>query len=172
MGRVIAQDLVETETDAQVTLFDVSDSLLEEASRFIGSDRLATRRLNIANEANAVEALRDRDVAIGALPHGVSLSLVEAAVEAGTSLVDLVGSGPEKRAALHRSAKANDCLIVPGCGVAPGISNMCVGPGVELLDEAVSAIIYVGGIPRRKRPPHYRRSSVTWLLSSSASPAA
>ena len=153
MGRVIAQDLVETEVDAEVALFDVSGLLLEDASTFVGSDRLTVRKLDGVDKAAAVPALRDRDVVIGALPHGVSPYLVESAVEAGTSLVDLVGSGPEKRAALHQRAKDNNCLIVPGCGVAPGISNMCVGQGVELLDQATSAVIYVGGIPRRKKPP-------------------
>ena len=153
MGRVIAQDLVESEADAEVSVFDVSDSLLEEASAFVENDRLATRTLDVADKNAAIQALRDRDVAVGALPHGISPTLVEASVEAGTSLVDLVGSGPEQRAALDGRAKENNCLIVPGCGVAPGISNLCVGQGVELLDEAVSATIYVGGIPRRKKPP-------------------
>ena len=153
MGRVIAQDLVESEADAEVSVFDVSDSLLEEASAFVENDRLATRTLDVADKNAAIQALRDRDVAVGALPHGISPALVEAAVHAGTSLVDLVGSGPEQRAALHARAKANHCLIIPGCGVAPGISNMCVGQGVELLDRATNAVIYVGGIPRRKKPP-------------------
>ena len=153
MGRVIAQDLVETEVDAEVAVLDVSDRLLEEAAAFVGSERLTTRTLDVTDKATTHEALRGTDVVIGALPHGISPALVEAAADTGTSLVDLVGSGPEKRIALHERARDNNCLIVPGCGVAPGISNMCVGQGVELLDEALSATIYVGGIPWRKRPP-------------------
>lgn len=153
MGRVVVQDLVETEADAEVTLFDVSDRLLRETVELVGGSRVTTRKVDVGDRSKTIEALRGRDVAIGALPHGMSLALVESAVEAGTALVDLVGSGPEKRAMLHERAKEAGCLIVPGCGVAPGISNFCVGRGVELLDEAQNGSIYVGGIPKRKRPP-------------------
>jgi lysine 6-dehydrogenase len=153
MGRVVVQDLVETEADTEVALFDVSDRLLRETIELAGSLRVTARNVDVGDRSKTIEALRGGDVAIGALPHGMSLALVESAVEAGTALVDMVGSEPEKRAALHERAKEAGCLIVPGCGVAPGISNFCIGRGVELLDEAQNGSIYVGGIPKRKRPP-------------------
>lgn len=164
MGRVIAEDLVETESEAEVTLFDVSDERLQEVAASIDCTRLVTRKLDATDTVAGVQAMRGRDVAIGALPHGLSLALIEAAVEAGTDFVDLVGSGPERRAALHDRAREAGCLIIPGCGVAPGISNMCVGRGVELLDETESALIYVGGIPKRKRPPLFYET--VYLLES------
>jgi lysine 6-dehydrogenase len=37
--------------------------------------------------------------------------------------------------------------------VSPGISNVLVTRGVDLLDEAHDAVIYAGGIPQRRRPP-------------------
>lgn len=153
MGRVVARDLVETEADAEVILCDVSDRMLREAVDLVGSPRVTSRNVDVGNRSKTMEALRGRDVAIGALPHGVSLALVRSAVEAGTAFVDLVGSEPEKRAELHERAKETGCLIVPACGVAPGISNLCIGRGVELLDETQNGSIYVGGIPKRKRPP-------------------
>jgi lysine 6-dehydrogenase len=149
MGRVMAQDLLDSEPDAEVTLCDVDES----SSKEIRGDRVNTRVVDVTDRATTVRVLRENDVAIGGLPHGRSLALVEGAVEAGTPLVDLVGSGPDKRAALDERAREADCLIVPGCGVAPGISNFCVGQGVELLDDTRSGVIYVGGIPKRKRPP-------------------
>jgi lysine 6-dehydrogenase len=149
MGRVMVQDLLESESDAEVTLCDVDESSLVETE----SDRVTIRVVDVTDRTATVNVLREHDVAIGGLPHGRSLALVEAAVEAGTSLVDLVGSGPDQRAALSDRAKVAGCLIVPGCGVAPGISNFCIGQGVELLDETRTGVIYVGGIPKRKRPP-------------------
>jgi lysine 6-dehydrogenase len=153
MGRVVVRDLVETEADAEVILCDVSDRLLREAVDLAGSSRVTARRVDVGDRSKTIEALRGRDVAIGALPHGMSLALVRSAVEAGTALVDLVGSEPERRIALDGRAKESGCLIVPACGVAPGISNFCIGRGVELLDETQNGLIYVGGIPKRKRPP-------------------
>jgi lysine 6-dehydrogenase len=149
MGRVMVEDLLDSEPDAEVTLCDVRESSLKETE----TERVTTQVVDVTDRTSTVRVLRENDVAVGGLPHGRSLALVEAAVEAGTSLVDLVGSGADQRAELDERAREADCLIVPGCGVAPGISNFCVGRGVALLDEARTAVIYVGGIPKRKRPP-------------------
>jgi lysine 6-dehydrogenase len=92
------------------------------------------------------------------------LVLVEAAIAAGTSLVDLVGEAPVKRRALDGEARRAGCLVVPGCGVAPGISNFCVGRGIELLDETDKAAIYVGGIPKTPKPPLFYET--VFLLES------
>jgi lysine 6-dehydrogenase len=121
-------------------------------------------KVDAKNRPATVKVLRGCDLALGALPHGLSLGLVEAAVEAGTSLVDLVGEGAAARAALDARAKEAGCLVIPGCGVAPGISNFCIGQGVKLVDQAESGSIYVGGIPREKRPPLYYET--VYLLES------
>jgi lysine 6-dehydrogenase len=55
-------------------------------------------------------------------------------------------------------------LIIPGCGVAPGVSNMCIGRGAELLDEARTGVIYVGGIPKKKAPPLFYQT--VYLMES------
>lgn len=164
MGRVAAEDLAVTEPDSEVTLCDVSGPLLREAADAVGKVRVKTRRLDASDHAATVQALRDADVAVGALPHALSLGLVRAAVQAGTSLVDLVGEAPEERSAFDDEARASNCLVIPGCGVAPGISNFCVARGVELLDETRRASIYVGGIPKRKRPPLFYET--VYLLES------
>ena len=49
--------------------------------------------------------------------------------------------------------KHNGVLIVPGMGVAPGLSNVFIGRGTEILDEAPEGVIYVGGIPVQRTPP-------------------
>jgi saccharopine dehydrogenase-like NADP-dependent oxidoreductase len=153
MGRVVARDLVESEPSSVVSLFDRDEELLARADRFIGNDRVHTAALNVAEGRNAVDALAGHDVAVAALPHGLSLRAVEQAIEAGTSLVDLVGEAPEARRRLHQRAVERGVVVIPGCGVAPGISNFCVGRGLELLDETERAAVYVGGIPKVKAPP-------------------
>jgi saccharopine dehydrogenase-like NADP-dependent oxidoreductase len=153
MGRVVARDLVESEPSAEVSLYDRDEDLLARAIGFIGNDRARGGTLDVDRRPESVEALQGHDVAVAALPHGASLGVVELAIEAGTSLVDLVGEGPEARRRLHQSAAERGILVIPGCGVAPGISNFCVGRGMELLDEIESAAVYVGGIPKVKAPP-------------------
>ena len=164
MGRVVAKDMIDTEPDAEVFLYDGNQNALEKAAKFLNSSRVSTQKLDAKDSSELARALKGKDVALGALPHGLSFGLVEASVGAGTSLVDLVGSGSWKRAPLHQRAKDAGCLIIPGCGVAPGVSNMCIGRGAELLDEARTGVIYVGGIPKKKAPPLFYQT--VYLMES------
>jgi lysine 6-dehydrogenase len=153
MGRVAVKDLLSTEPDAGVTLLDVDEGLLEEVSETVADERLQTVRMDVADRDATAASLRGHAAAIGALPHARSLQGLEAAISAGVSLVDLVGSKPELRRALHEPALEAGVLIVPGLGVAPGLSNVLVARGMEWLDETHDAVIYVGGIPRERTPP-------------------
>src|SRR5690606_5050832 len=44
-------------------------------------------------------------------------------------------------------------IIVPGSGVAPGITNFLAARGIELLDRAEEVVMICGGIPRHPQPP-------------------
>lgn len=153
MGRVAAKDLLETQPDARVTLMDLDGELLDEVSDLLPTPRLVTRPVDVTDPDRAAEALRGHSVAIGALPHARSLQAIEAAIDAGVSFVDLVGSRPELRRALDGKAEAAGVLVVPGFGVAPGLSNVLVARGMKRLDETHDAVIYVGGIPMDRTPP-------------------
>jgi lysine 6-dehydrogenase len=158
MGRVIAKDLLETEIDAHVTLLDLDTGLLEEVTELLAdipevNDRLATQQVDVRDTARVAQALQGHDAAIAALPHACALDALKAGIQAGVSTVDLVGSKPELRRELDGAATEAGVLIVPGMGVAPGLSNVFIGRGVEVLDEAHEGVIYVGGIPVQRTPP-------------------
>ncbi len=153
MGRVAAKDLLATEEDALVTLLDFDEGKLAEVASLLDDPRLGTRPLDVSDRAAAAEALRDHYVAIGALPHAQSLQGIEGGIAAGASYVDLVGSKPELRRALDGEARDAGALVIPGLGVAPGLSNVLVARGMEALDETHDAWIYVGGIPVERTPP-------------------
>ncbi len=164
MGRTVALDLARTEKDAEVTLFDVNEEYLASAKEYAGSGRVSTKILDIADIEKAVRLLKEYDVSVASLPHGLSLFAIEASVKAGISIVDMVGSFPEKRIEQNGIAKKAGCTVIPACGVAPGISNMCAGRGIELLDETTDVYIYVGGIPVKKEPPFFYQT--VYLMDS------
>ena len=155
MGKIIAKDILESETDVTVTLIDNNELLLKEVYDFINRDRLTICNLDLNDKDTAISQLKGHDVIISALSHSMSLPSLKLAVQAQVSIIDLVGEAPEKQFALDKEAKVAGIVIIPGCGVAPGISNICVGRGVELLDKTDEAIIYVGGLPKIKEPPLY-----------------
>ena len=95
----------------------------------------------------------EADIAVACLPHALSLPTIEAAIDATCHIVDLVGSLFEEKKALHKKAEEAGVLIVPGCGVAPGITNFLAARGVELLDETDEVVMICGGIPKDPLPP-------------------
>ena len=173
MGRVVAKDLLQVEPDARVTLVDRSPALLTDAATFIADGRLRAHQLDVTDAEQSVSALAGHAAVVNALPHRYSLAGLEAAIAASVSIVDLVGAEPERRVALDGRAREAGILILPGCGVAPGVSNILVARGVELLDETDEAVIYVGGIPRTKAPPLEYQTvySLTSVFSAYVRPA-
>jgi lysine 6-dehydrogenase len=157
MGVVLAKDLIESDPVCLVTLADIDFERLGKAARFIGSDRLLPLQRDIADEAQRMEIMEGKDVALCALLHAQSLISLDTAVRKGVHYIDLVGEAPLKRMEYDSQAKEKDIVVISGLGVSPGITNVCVGRAVHLLDEAEQGIVGVGGVPVEPRPPlNYR----------------
>ncbi len=153
MGRVLAKDLIESGPDFRVTLVDVDFNALQFAKEFIGIDRLETLQRDIEDRDQREEVMKGKDVVLLALLHRHSLPLIESAVQEGIHFVDMVGEFTLERLEFDEEAKKKDIMAISGCGVSPGITNVCVGRGEELLDETENALIYVGGNPVEGKPP-------------------
>jgi lysine 6-dehydrogenase len=153
MGLVLAKDLIESEPDFSVTLVDVNFNALTRAKEFIHSDRLETVQRDIEDKEQRDEVMEGKDVVLCALLHRHSLPLLESAVRLGVHFVDMVGEFTLERLEFDEEAKTKNITAISGCGVSPGITNVCVGRGVELLDETEDALIYVGGNPVEAKPP-------------------
>jgi lysine 6-dehydrogenase len=157
MGAALAKDLIESDREHTVTLADRSSAQLERAAGTVSSERLTLLELDITEENRSDAAFRGSDVVLGALPHAQSLQALATAVRSGVHFVDLVGSGTDARLAHDEAARAQGICLISGMGVAPGISNVCVGRAVDALDETETARIYVGGVPLHPQPPlNYR----------------
>lgn len=157
MGIVLAKDLIESDATNRVTLVDVNTRQLKKAQEFIRSKRLAALQMDIEDEKRREEVFKGKDVALSALLHRHSMLALEAAVRAGIHFVDLTGEFVLPRFAYDGEAKKKRITLVSGVGVSPGITNVCVGRAVHLLDETEKAIIYVGGNPVLARHPlNYR----------------
>lgn len=157
MGIVLAKDLVESDPKCKVTLVDLDFERLKHAAEFIQSDRLLPLQRDIEAERQRHGIMEGIDVALCALLHEHSLMAMDAAVEKGIHYVDLVGEGPLERMEYDGSAKEKGIAVISGLGVSPGITNVCTGRGVRLLDETEHAKIYVGGVPVEPKPPlNYR----------------
>jgi lysine 6-dehydrogenase len=157
MGAVLAKDLIESDPDCQVTLADIDFGRLRRATEFIGSARLLPLQRDIEDESQRMDVMEGKDVVICALLHAQSLISLDSAVAKGVHYIDLVGEAPLRRMAYDSRAKEKGITLISGLGVSPGITNICVGRAVHLLDEAENGIVGVGGVPVEPKPPlNYR----------------
>jgi lysine 6-dehydrogenase len=106
-----------------------------------------------ATDPRTMESLAENaKVFILALPGNLGRIGLEAAVSTGTPVVDISFS-PEDSRELDTLAKELQVPVVVDCGVAPGISNMCVGYAASQLATTEDVLILAGGIPSVRRLP-------------------
>lgn len=153
IGTTIVYELSKSDVIDEVVAVDGSHVSLEKCLNRIESPKVSGEVVALNNKDSLSRLLKDVDIAVACLPHFLSLPTINAAIQAKCHLVDLVGSQFEEKKALHELAKNAGILIVPGCGVAPGIVNFLAARGADLLDVAEEATMICGGIPRHPLAP-------------------
>lgn len=153
IGQMIVRELGQRDFVRNVLAVDGSEAAVERAVAQANSPKVSGKVADLGTVAGIEAVLEGVDIAVGALPDSLSLLAVEAAAKKGVHLIDLVGANYDRKLPFHEVAVANDALIVPGAGLAPGIVNVLAARGIDLLDEADSAIMYCGGLPQHPLPP-------------------
>src|SRR5438876_8451594 len=151
MGSVIAWDLARSADVDQVVVADLNPVRLVPIRRVTTTNKLTTDVVDVKDRKRLVSFLREFDVVASALPHGVVNLANRAAVEAGAKMVDIAFE--DEQMLLAAAAKKSGALLIPGCGLAPGLAGILLANGARMLDEAVEGHIFVGGLPQHPKPP-------------------
>jgi saccharopine dehydrogenase-like NADP-dependent oxidoreductase len=153
-GSVIAIDLAYKIASAHVDVADLRAPLLPERGN------LSWVEADLADVESLARRIREYDLAVGALPSRLGFGAMQAAIQAGRSLVD-VSFCAEDALSLDAEAKRAGVAIFPDCGLAPGLTHLCAGhAAADGLPEEIT--MYVGGVAQdRTRPYGY---VVTWSL--------
>lgn len=153
-GIACAYDLLR-HPELQVLLVDHDPAAVDNARARLRSQRLVTGLVDCNDDASLDAVLTDSAVAVSALPYRLNLGIARAAVSAGTNLVDMGGNIETVLDELRLAPAAHQAkvLLVPDCGLAPGLANVLVADAVSLLDEVEQVAIRVGGLPARRIPP-------------------
>jgi saccharopine dehydrogenase-like NADP-dependent oxidoreductase len=145
MGSAAVADLVER-TDHEVTVGDIRVDAAEALLRRLGAPRRVVR-VDVDDPVSLAAALAGTEVVLNATYMRHNVPVTDAAIAAGVHLVDLGSYYPETLQQLERdeAAVAAGCRIVPGCGVAPGLTNILARLGADALDtvEAVRMYSYI-----------------------------
>ena len=155
MGQAIVYDLGRAENVDQIGVYDFDFDLAEEAARKFGNEKTITGKIDAGNEEQVTEALKDYDACISAVTFKYNPGLTRAAIKTKTHFFDLGGNNDIVRAQfeMHDEAKEADIIVIPDCGLAPGMVSILAAAGIKEFDKVSSLKIRVGGLPQNPRPP-------------------
>jgi lysine 6-dehydrogenase len=151
MGSVIGWDLARSKEVDEVVVADIDEERLGALKKRSSGRKLSVEVLDITDGKRVVRFLRDFDVAVSALPHGVVHHSDLAAVKAGAKMVNIAFE--DEQMELDKEARRSGALLIPGCGVAPGLGGILLAQGLRKLGGGDEGHILVGGLPQKPQPP-------------------
>jgi lysine 6-dehydrogenase len=160
IGSVLAEEIVNSLNFEKLIICDSTKEKIEETAKKLG-DRVFPLELDISNYSNLSKIIDNVDLVIGLSPGRLGFNVMKACVEKKKTLIDLSFMA-EDPFFFRKSALEGEVIIIPDCGVAPGLSNILIGKASSQLDEVEDVLIYVGGLPQNPIPPlNYK---VTWCV--------
>ena len=153
MGSAIARDLVQSRSVDQVTVHDIDRGRLRALAAVESSAKLLTMVHDVRKREKTIRILKQFDVGVGALPHGLSEYAISSTIAAGVDFVDLIFGWRFGQTEINSAAKKKGISIIPACGLAPGLTNVLAMAGTERMEKVDEVHIKVGGIPERPKPP-------------------
>ncbi len=149
VGGPMASDLSK-DKDFQVSVVDMNGKLLDKLKRATGVN---TIQADLSVQENVAELVKDYDIVLSAVPGFMGYQTLKAVIEAGKNVID-IAFFPEDLFELNDLALANNVIAISDIGVAPGMSNVLIGYAQNQLDSVHSAVIYVGGLPKKREWPY------------------
>ncbi|MFO7837644.1 MAG: saccharopine dehydrogenase C-terminal domain-containing protein [Candidatus Thorarchaeota archaeon] len=154
MGKGVAFDLVSHEICTEAFVGDINKQRAKEVADYAGP-KVSPLKIDAENREELKDAFSDVDVVVSCVSYRINPLHTEIAIETGTNMVDLGGNYKivEQQLQMDKDAKEADIIVIPDCGLAPGMTNILVSSGIEYLDQTEDVGIRVGGLPKQPRPP-------------------
>ena len=152
-GTAIAYDLLKFGSPSKVIIADIdlhqAQVSAERNRSLLNTDKVLAMQVNVNDENQMLDLLKDVDVLISAVPYHLNTKVTDFAIQSSTSMVDLGGHTGIVQAQLARSSEANErgITIVPDCGMGPGMNVTMALLAMEQLDNPKHVRIWDGGLP-------------------------
>jgi len=168
MGPAAAFNAMSDPQVSQVTLCDMNAQQLEAAQKKLagikGAEKLTAAVLDLNDQAAAVRMMAGCNAVVAALPKQAIRLGIQAAVAAKVPLVDLSWPPDPEVAELKRQVESARALVILGCGVEPGLTEIMARYLAEKLDRVDELHIKCVAASRKSLP----RPWVTRLFSGDA----
>lgn len=104
-------------------------------------------RHDLRDHDASVSLIGEHDAVVTALPWRASMLALRAAMAARVPIVDLAIPDEADRLALRLEADASGILVLLGCGLEPGLTEILARHLASQMDEVSELRIHCGGIP-------------------------
>jgi lysine 6-dehydrogenase len=154
MGSAMAYDLAHSKNVETVLLADIDGERARDVAQRCGKN-VEPRVIDMRNYDDVVDLMRSADVALGATTYSHNYLLTTAAIEAGIHCCDLGGNMDvvDRQLTLDRRAREAGVIVLPNCGLAPGLACVVAAGGAKKFSTVESIHIRVGGLPKHPKPP-------------------
>ena len=155
MGRAAVYDFGRNDNVSKIGVFDIDEQLAKDIAEKYGASKAISGKLDAGDIEAATDILNDYDAAVSCVTYKYNPGLTRAAIDAHCHLVDLGGNNDVVQIQLEMSdeAAAAGVVIIPDCGLAPGMVSIMAMDGYQKLTKVDSIKIRVGGLPQSARPP-------------------
>lgn len=156
MGEAICYDLLKHDDSCSVVGIELNKTRIDELTDRFQNFNTRIKIFNYAlgdNDTEINQLLAGCDVAFGSIDYKFNFKLSEMCIESNTHFLDL-GGNPDivaKQKELHEKADQKEILIVPDCGLAPGMANIIAYDLIQKFDEPDECHIRVGGLPHEPK---------------------
>jgi lysine 6-dehydrogenase len=155
MGRAAVYDLARAEGVGKVGVFDIDPALAGEVGERYGNSKAVCGKLDAGDPQEAASVMADYSAAVSCVTYSFNHGLTGAAIQSGCHLVDLGGNNDmvKKQLQMNDDAEKAGVIVVPDCGLAPGMVAIMAVDGAKRFDRVSSLKIRVGGLPQTPRLP-------------------
>ena len=148
VGSAAVWDLRRREHD--VTVADADSEAADRVAKAFGATAVT---MDAARGRELMDLIGFHDLVISAVPYRLGYAVASAALATNTHYLDF-GGNPSVVAAqkrMHDDALHNDIMIVPDCGLAPGLANVIAEQLIDTAGEGpINSIqMRVGALPQR-----------------------
>ena len=155
MGRAAVYDLSRADGVKAVEVFDIDKDTATEVAEKYGNKKTTGKYLDVSAAEFATNPFGGADAVISAVTYRFNPQLTDLAIAAGAHFFDLGGNNDTVAEQFKRdeAAKKANVVVIPDCGLAPGMVSVLAAAGIRKFDSVSSLKIRVGGLPQNPHPP-------------------
>ncbi len=155
MGRAAVYDLARADGVTAIDVFDIDGELAKMVAEKYGDSKATGKSLDVSKAVASDNPFDGSLAVISAVTYKFNPLLTDLAIAAGAHFFDLGGNNDTVAAQFERdsAAKSADVIIIPDCGLAPGMVSVLAAAGIREFEHVDSLKIRVGGLPQNPHPP-------------------